>query len=140
MPAFTSATYSRYTGKWLIGTGILELALAAAFLVFGLAEAELTFGLWPHGSDPRGDRHRTRLVRAARPGSAAGADRIASTGIAGTATVTGLTQTGMSLNDQPQVEIGLLVSIPGRAPNPATRKDLLVFEWEKLAPSSSTIP
>ena len=57
--------------------------------------------------------------------SAADADRIASTGIAGTATVTGLTQTGMTLNNQPQVEIGLLVSIPGRAPYAATRKEFV---------------
>ena len=44
MPAFTSSTLSRYTGKWLIATGIFELALAAVFLVAGLADAELTFG------------------------------------------------------------------------------------------------
>ena len=29
MPAYTSSTFNRYTGKWLIGTGLFELALAA---------------------------------------------------------------------------------------------------------------
>ena len=30
MPAFTSSTFNRYAGKWLIGTGILELVIAAS--------------------------------------------------------------------------------------------------------------
>jgi hypothetical protein len=53
------------------------------------------------------------------------ADRITSTGIAGTATVTGLTQTGMSLNDQPQVEIELLVQLPGRPSYTAKHKEFV---------------
>ena len=67
MPAFTSSTLSRYTGKWLIATGIFELALAAVFLVLGLADAELTFGFGLTAAHPRGDRDRTHLVRPARP-------------------------------------------------------------------------
>lgn len=125
MPAFTSSTLSRYTGKWLIGTGVFELALAALFAFFGLAEAELTFGFLLTAAilGATGIGLVWFGLRARR--SAAEADRIASTGIAGTATVTGLTQTGMSLNDQPQVEIGLLVSIPGRVPYAATRKEFV---------------
>jgi hypothetical protein len=125
MPAFTSSTLSRYTGKWLIGTGVFELALAAVFLVAGLAEAELTFGFGLTAAilGVTGIVLVWFGLRARR--SAAEADRIASTGIAGTATVTELTQTGMTLNDQPQVEIGLLVSIPGRTPYAATRKEFV---------------
>ncbi len=125
MPAFISSTLSRYTGEWLIGTGVFELALAAVFLVLGLADAELTFGfgLTAVILGATGIALVWFGMRARR--SAAEADRIASTGIAGTATVTGLTQTGMTLNDQPQVEIGLLVSIPGRAPYAAARKEFV---------------
>lgn len=125
MPAFTSSTLSRYTGKWLIGTGIFELALAALFLFLGLADEELTFGFGLTAAilGATGIGLIWFGLRARR--SAAEADRIAATGIAGTATVTGLTQTGMTLNDQPQVEIGLLVSIPGRAPYAATRKEFV---------------
>jgi hypothetical protein len=125
MPAFTSSTFNRYAGKWLIGTGIFELALAAAFVVGGLLDPVLTGGF---------------LLTAAILGAtglglvwfglrsrrwAADADRIASTGLAGTATITSLTQTGMSLNDQPQVEMDLMVTIPGRAPYKATRKEFV---------------
>ena len=125
MPAFTSSTLNRYTGKWLIVTGVFELALAGVFLVTGFAEAELTFGFGLTAAilGVTGIGLVWFGLRARR--SAADADRIASTGIAGTATVTGLTQTGMTLNNQPQVEIGLLVSIPGRAPYAATRKEFV---------------
>ena len=44
MPAFTSSTFNRYAGKWLIVTGIFELALAAVFVVGGLLEPVLTGG------------------------------------------------------------------------------------------------
>ena len=125
MPAYTSSTFNRYTGKWLIGTGLFELALAGVFLVTGFAEAELTFGFGLTAAilGVTGIGLVWFGLRARR--SAAEADRIANTGIAGTATVTGLTQTGMTLNNQPQVEIGLLVSIPGRAPYAATRKEFV---------------
>ena len=31
MPAFTSSTFNRYAGKWLIAIGVFELALGAVF-------------------------------------------------------------------------------------------------------------
>jgi hypothetical protein len=125
MPAFTSSTFNRYAGKWLIGTGIFELVLAVAFVVGALLEPILTFGFLLTAAilGATGLGLVWFGLRARR--SAADADRIASTGLAGTATITGLTQTGMSLNDQPQVEMQLLVSIPGRAPYQATRKEFV---------------
>ena len=51
---------------------------------------------------------------------AAATDQLLATGLAGTATVTGLTQTGMYLNDQPQIAMDLLVDVPGRAPYAAS--------------------
>ena len=125
MPAFTSSTFNRYAGKWLIGTGIFELALAAAFVIGALLEPILTFGFLLTAAilGATGLGLVWFGLRARR--SAADADRIASTGLAGTATITGLTQTGMSLNDQPQVKMQLLVAIPGRAPYPATRKEFV---------------
>jgi hypothetical protein len=125
MPAFTSSTFNRYAGKWLIATGIFELGLAAVFVVGALLEPILTFGFLLTSAilGATGLGLVWFGLRARR--SAADADRIASTGLAGTATITGLTQTGMSLNDQPQVEMELLVSIPGRAPYAATRKEFV---------------
>ena len=125
MPGFTSSTFNRYAGRWLIGTGIFEIVLAAIFAYFGATVPILSFGFFLTAAI----LGITGLIlvgfglRARR--GAADADRIAITGLAGTASITGLTQTGMTLNNQPQVEMELLVSVPGRAPYQARRKEFV---------------
>jgi hypothetical protein len=107
---FTSSTFGRYTGGWLIGTAIFELALAAVFFFIGGSGMVLTgvilgvvgvilllFGI---GS--------LRKASASK--------RIDETGLAGTGQVVGLTQTGMYLNNNPQIGMQLMVSVPGRNP------------------------
>jgi hypothetical protein len=118
-----------YAGPGMIGTGVI-LGLVGVALILG--------GLWWWRS-------------------AAGLDRISATGVAGTGLVTGLTQTGMMVNQQPVVGIDLLVSIPGRPPYAATvrepvplillnrlqgslpvrvdpaRPDRVVIQWDQLA-------
>ncbi len=44
MPAFTSSTFNRYTGVWLIRTGIFELALATGFVIGAYLVPEAGFG------------------------------------------------------------------------------------------------
>lgn len=122
---FTSSTFSRYTGKWLIAVGVFELGLAVMFGVIGAMVPILAFGFFLTTAI-LGTTGLALLwfgLRARR--SAIDADRVATTGLAGTASITGLTQTGMSLNNQPQVEMELLVSIPGRAPYQARRKEFV---------------
>ena len=110
MAQFTSSTFGRYTGGWLIGTAIFELALAAVFFFIGGSGMVLTgvilgvvgvilllFGI---GS--------LRKASASK--------RIDETGLAGTGQVVGLTQTGMYLNNNPQIGMQLMVSVPGRNP------------------------
>jgi hypothetical protein len=140
MPDFTSSTYSRYTGKWLIGTGIFELILAAGFLVLGVSEPILTFGFGLTAAilGITGFALVWFGIRARR--SASEADRLTTTGIAGTATITGLTQTGMSLNNQPQVGIDLEVSILGRAPYAAHRKEFVPLILLGRLSSGSALP
>jgi hypothetical protein len=57
--------------------------------------------------------------------SAAKKDRISTTGVAGTGQIMGLRQTGVTVNDQPQVELDLLVTIPGRSPYRAEVKEIV---------------
>jgi hypothetical protein len=52
-------------------------------------------------------------------------DQLLATGIPATAQVMGLTQTGMYLNEQPQVELSLLVTIPGQTPYAAKHKSFV---------------
>jgi hypothetical protein len=114
-----------YAGKWLIGTGIFEIVLAAIFLVIGIAQPVLMFGF----ALTAAILGVTGLIlvwfglRMRR--SAADADRITRTGLAGTAQITSLSQTGMSMNDQPQIAMELLVTVPGRAPYQARRQEFV---------------
>ena len=56
---------------------------------------------------------------------AARTDQILQTGIAGSATITGLTQTGVYLNEQPQIRMNLLVQLPGEVPYAATHQEIV---------------
>jgi hypothetical protein len=51
--------------------------------------------------------------------------QVLQTGIPGTATITGLTQTGVYLNDQPQIAMNLLVQLPGEVPYAANVKQVV---------------
>jgi len=57
--------------------------------------------------------------------SAAQTNQILQTGIAGTATITGLTQTGVYLNENPQIAMNLLVQLPGEVPYAANVKQVV---------------
>jgi len=55
------------------------------------------------------------------------AEGILVTGIPGIGQVTQVTQTGLRINDQPEVEIQMLVTIAGREPYTAAFKDIVPF-------------
>ena len=57
--------------------------------------------------------------------AAAYATRISETGIAGAATVTFVKETGIMVNDDPQIKITVRVSIPGRQDYDATRTEIV---------------
>jgi hypothetical protein len=56
---------------------------------------------------------------------AAATDRISTTGVPGTGRIMGLRQTGVLVNGQPQVEMDLLVAVPGRTPYRAKAKEIV---------------
>ena len=63
---------------------------------------------------------------------AAATDALLATGTAGTATITGLTQTGMYVNENPQIRMQLLVSLPGQTPY-ATQHTEIVPLYARLS-------
>ncbi len=122
---YRSSTMGRRNGRFLVLFAFFELALAAVFW-FVLGDA-----------GPAGDGMRLtagilglvgvvmllfglRMMR-----GAAKKDRISTAGVAGTGTILGLRQTGLMVNEQPQVELELLVTIPGRSPYPAKVKEIV---------------
>ena len=114
MSQFSGSTFSRYTGFWLIATGLFELALAAVFVVIGLNQPIVEEGFLLTA----GILGLTGVALVAvglRLRLAAGAtDRLLREGLAGRATITGLTQTGAYLNNNPRVAMDLQVQLPGR--------------------------
>src|SRR4051794_39002154 len=52
-------------------------------------------------------------------------NQVLETGIPGSATITGLTQTGVYLNDQPQIRMNLLVQLPGEVAYAATHQEFV---------------
>jgi hypothetical protein len=111
VPTFTSSSFGRYTGGWLIGTGIFELLLAGVFF-FAISGS----GMVLTGAILGITGVLLILFGAASLRKAAANKRIDETGLAGTGQIIGLTQTGMYLNENPQIGIQMMVSVPGRNP------------------------
>ena len=125
MSQFRGSTMGRHTGLWLIITGGILLAVGAAMII-GLGAIPFAGGTMLLTGGIMGVVGVVLIVAGvlARQRAAA-VDQILATGTSGTAQVTGLTQTGMYLNEQPQVQLQLLVNVPGRAPYVATHKSFV---------------
>jgi hypothetical protein len=125
MPTFNSSTFGKYTRKWLVGTGVFEILLASLFVGIAVVSKSVRGGFILTGAI-LGVVGLGLIWFGMRSGAKADeAERIAATGIAGQATIVGLTQTGVFLNDNPQVGIDLMVTIPGRQPYPAHLKQFI---------------
>jgi hypothetical protein len=125
MPQYSDSTFARYSGIWLIGTGVFELLLAAGFVAGGMASKQARGGLYLTAAILAAvgiplvwvgirSRHKAKRV-----------DRVEQTGVAGQATITAMTQTGMYLNNNPQIKLELQVSVPGRASYASEHKSFI---------------
>ncbi|MBV9402993.1 MAG: hypothetical protein JO018_04610 [Candidatus Eremiobacteraeota bacterium] len=138
MPAFTSSTFGNYSKKWLIATGIFEIALAGVFIAVGFNAPAASGGMFVTAGI-LGLVGIILIIIALRVSAgAADAQRVSRTGLDGVARITGLTQTGMYLNENPQVKMDLLVQGPGRSPYTASRKEFVpLIMLSQIAPGSS---
>ncbi len=81
------------------------------------------------------------LLVAIRAGLAvANVQRVSASGIAGTATVVSVTQTGMLVNGNPRLAIGLSVQLPGRPEYRAVRKEVVPLMLLSSVALGSTLP
>jgi hypothetical protein len=102
-------TWSGRPGRWLTITAIFELVLAGVFLVIGFVNPILRSGFYLTAGILA--LVAVGLLTWGRKWSKgyAEAQRIKTQGVAGQATITGMRQTGVSVNDQPQMELHLQV-------------------------------
>ena len=123
MGMFAPITWSGRAYKWLYATAIFELVLAAVFLVIGLNNDILRgpftltaailgvtgIGLFLWGR---------RWARGYQE-----AQRLRMSGVPGQASITGMRQTGVYLNEQPQIELNLQVQTEMHGPYQVTVRE-----------------
>jgi hypothetical protein len=111
--------------KWLWGTAFFEMALAVFFLVLAILVPEVRFGfiitfacMFPIGIG-------ILLWAKAVSRQVAENNRLLETGMEGTASILSLRQTGMYVNNQPQVEMELQIDAPRHGSYKATKKQIV---------------
>jgi len=120
---FHPLSWSGRPARWLYFSAILELVLAGVFAVIAFLNDDLGFGFFLTA----GILGLTGLLllmwaRRMRAGYEE-AQRLRVQGVPGTARIVGLRQTGVTLNDQPQVELNLEVTTSIQGPYPVTLKE-----------------
>ena len=122
---YRSSTMGRWGGSILILVGLLQLALGAGFV---LALGDLPYaggGMMLTGGILFVVGVGLIIAGVIWLRRSADKDRISTTGLAGTGQITGLTQTGMMVNNQPVVKIEMLITVPGRQPYPASVREVV---------------
>jgi len=125
MSQFTGSTFGSYSRVYLI-------ILGAIFLVVGIGVA-IALGNLPYAGGGMllmggifAIVGAILIVAGVIVGrGASSTNTLLQTGIAGTATITGLTQTGVFFNDNPQIQMNLLVQLPGEVPYAASHREIV---------------
>jgi hypothetical protein len=113
---FTGGTIGNYSRLWLIITGGILLGVGA-ILAVALGNVPVAGGAMVMTGGFMALVGIVLIVVGIIVGRrAAATDALLATGTPGTATITGLTQTGMYVNENPQIRMQLLVSLPGQTP------------------------
>jgi hypothetical protein len=138
--SFTGSSYGKFTRNYLIIFG-------AIFLIIGIVVI-FTLGNIPYAGGGMilmggifalvGGGIALAGVLVGRGASAT--DGVLATGVAGTATITGVTQTGMYLNNQPRIKLALMVQLPGQAPYAAEHSEFVPLILLYRVQPGATLP
>jgi hypothetical protein len=100
-------TWSGRPGRWLMITAVFELVLAGVFLVLGVLNPIIRSGFYLTAGILAVVASGLLIWGRKWSKGYADAQRIKAQGLAGQATITGMRQTGVSVNEQPQIELQL---------------------------------
>lgn len=116
MSMFTPMTFNSRPRAWLMITAVLELGLAAIFVVVGLAVPVLRGGFLLTGGI-LGAVGLGLLAWGAKMGAGIKeAQRLRTVGLKGQGRVVGAATTGTTLNENPLMELELEITLPGKSP------------------------
>jgi len=122
---FTGGSIGNYSKIWLIITGVILLVVGAGMAI-GLGGVPYAGGMMVITGGIMGVVGLGLIVVGFIVGRrAAATDQLLQTGTAGSAQITGLTQTGMYVNENPQIRMQLLVSLPGQTPYAAQHTEIV---------------
>jgi hypothetical protein len=122
---YRSSTMGRRAGRTLLFMGLFELVLAGGLWLFSRAVPDASEGMLIAAGILVITGIVLLVVGVVLLRRAAATDRISTIGVPGTGQIVGLRQTGLMVNQQPQVELDLLVTVPGRAPYRAKAKEIV---------------
>jgi hypothetical protein len=136
----TPMTWSGRPGRWLVITAIFEFVLAGVFLVLGTLNPILRFGFYLTAA----------ILAVVAVGllfwgrkwqrGYAEAQRIKAQGVPGRATIVGMRQTGVHVNEQPQVELRLQVEDPMYGSRQVTLKEYVPLMMLGVLSSGRPLP
>jgi hypothetical protein len=138
--SFTGSTFGRFTGRYMIIMGIFFLVLGAglAFALGGIPYAGggmlLTGGIFIVVGGA------LAVIGFVVNRGAGSTDTVLATGVSGTATLTGVTQTGMYLNEQPRIKMDMLVQLPGQVPYAAEHTEFVPLILLSRVSPGATLP
>lgn len=123
--SFSGSTFGRFTGRYMIIMGVffVVLGVGAAIALGGIPYAGggmvLMGGIFVVVGGA------LAIIGFVINRGASSTDQVLAAGVAGMATITGVTQTGMYLNEQPRIKMDLLVQLPGQAPYAAEHTEFV---------------
>lgn len=120
---FTPITWSRSPAKWLIITAIIELVVAAGLLVAGMMLPQVEGGFMLTAALLGAVGLGLLLWGRKWSRAYAEAQRIRLQGVPGQGRILGMRQTGVRLNEQPQIELRLQVSTAMHGAYEVTQKE-----------------
>lgn len=116
-------TWSKRPARWLLFAGVFELVLAAAFVGLAMSVPAAAPGLYPTAGILALTGAGLLLWGRAATRSYEHAQDLRTTGIAAQAAIVSMRQTGMQMNDQPQVELELRYDVPGKGTHTTVRTE-----------------
>jgi hypothetical protein len=138
--SFTGSTFGRFTGRYMIIMGIFFLVLGGAFVLIlgGIPYAGsgmvLTGGIFFIVGGA------LAVIGFMVNRGAGSTDNLLASGVSGTATLTGVTQTGMYLNEQPRIKMDMLVQLPGQVPYAAEHSEFVPLILLSRVQPGATLP
>jgi hypothetical protein len=116
-------TWNRRPGRWLVFTGISEFVIAFGLVAVGLSIPEAATSMYITAGILALTGVGLLLWGRAALRTYEHAQHLRTVGVPARASIVSMRQTGVTMNDQPQIELELSYEVPGRGTHTTSRKE-----------------